>query len=139
MNKFIEEILKEAGIIPTPIRIMVYKCIAESPGTMSLSDIESSLDTVDKSTVSRTLNLFRENHLVHAFNDGSGSMKYEICTSELTDHHDDMHVHFHCKNCGKTFCMTSTKIPEVSLPDGFITKETNYVISGVCADCSRYE
>lgn len=137
MKKSVEEILKQAGISPTPIRILVYKCIQESEKSLSLADIELRLDTVDKSSVSRSLNLFREYHLVHAFNDGSGSMKYELCKSDIPSNHDDLHVHFHCNSCGETFCLTSTKVPEVSLPPGFIPQETNYVIMGICADCSK--
>lgn len=133
----IEEILKSAGVAVTPVRIMVYKCLLSSSCPLSLSDIEIELDSVDKSTVSRTLNTFRRHHLIHSFNDGSGSMKYEVCKSTCEDEDDDTHVHFRCEKCGSTFCFPSISIPAVDLPQGYLTHEVSYIISGICPDCSR--
>lgn len=139
MNPEIEKVLKNEGISPTPIRTLVYKCLMESDIPLSLSDIEISLDSVDKSSVSRTLNLFRDHHLVHVINDGSGSMKYEVCCSRDHKEEDDMHVHFRCETCGKTICLTTLSIPQVQLPKGYIPHETSYVITGVCSDCNKIE
>ena len=132
-----EIILKESGITPTPVRILVYRCLLNASSPLSLSDIEICLDTVDKSTISRSLALFRERQLLHAFTDGSGSMKYEVCTSHDHHHEDDMHVHFRCEKCGQTFCLTHLGIPQVTLPEGFVMHEINYIISGICKDCAN--
>ncbi|MCH5224237.1 MAG: transcriptional repressor, partial [Muribaculaceae bacterium] len=61
------ELLINAGVTPTPVRILVYRFLNQSKSPASLADIESALESVDKSTVSRTLNTFRKHHLVHAF------------------------------------------------------------------------
>lgn len=135
--KELEEILKKAGITPTPVRILVYRFLSETDIPISLSDLETALETVDKSTISRTLNLLRERHLLHCFNDGSGAMKYEPCKSNDHEHNDDSHVHFRCEKCGKTICFPSLNIPQVELPEGFEAHESNYVISGVCRNCNR--
>ena len=131
----IETILKEAGISPTPVRILVYRTLMNSDTPLSLSEIETLLQTVDKSSVSRSLSIFRENHLVHAFNDGSSSLKYECCSSP-DSFTEDQHVHFHCENCGKTDCFSFIKIPEVELPSGYVGKSLNYVVSGLCDKCA---
>ena len=139
--KEIEEYIRQAGVTPTPVRVLVYKSLKESNGPLSLGDLETTLDSVDKSTISRTLTTFKERHLVHSFNDGSGSMKYEICTHGGEDEftlHKDMHVHFRCEVCGETICLTHTEIPFVELPSGFKAKEVNYVVTGVCADCGKH-
>lgn len=135
--KQIEAILSHNGISPTPVRMLVYRCILEAASPVSLSDIETSLDTVDKSTISRTLSTFRNRHLIHALNDGSGSVKYEACKSPGTHNHDDVHVHFHCNECGDTICLHQIPVPAVDLPDGYVAEETNYVISGKCHKCSE--
>lgn len=136
MNHQVNEILKRYGITATPTRIMIYKSLESSHLPLSLSDIETILDTVDKSTISRTLSLFKEKHLVHSINDGSGSVKYELCNEPGKNLHDDLHVHFRCEKCGTTRCLEDVKIPEVQLPEGYYAHEKNYILTGICADCT---
>lgn len=133
--KEIESLLKDSGVTPTPVRMLVARSLRDSVSPLSLSDIEAILESVDKSTISRTLAIFREHHIVHSFNDGSGSVKYELCWSYGQDEDNDRHVHFHCEHCGKTLCLSTLKIPEVKLPAGFHINSINYVISGICPDC----
>lgn len=135
--KTIEMILKDSGITVTPVRILVYRRLQTSEGPMSLSDLETDLESVDKSTISRTLAVFKDKHLIHSFNDGSGSVKYEICNSGDLERDNDRHVHFRCNECGATYCLQELKVPEVSLPEGFIGKEINYVVTGICARCGK--
>lgn len=136
-NVDIEKKLSESNIKPTTVRILVYKTLLSSINPLSLLDIEVILETVDRSSISRTLSLFKDNHLVHAFVDGSGSVKYEVCHS---DHHslDDLHVHFHCEKCENTFCLSNVKVPDIDLPQGFVLKNVNYVVTGICDKCSRH-
>ena len=39
----------------------------------------NALDTVDKSTIYRTITLFLAHHLIHGIDDGTGSLKYAVC------------------------------------------------------------
>lgn len=140
MNKDIKQLLENAGITVTPVRLLVFKSLEESSKPLSLADIEGLLQTVDKSTISRTLTTFKGHNLVHSFNDGSGSLKYELCKDfhHDTQTHDDLHVHFRCQKCGNTFCLTSVKIPVVEIPDGFEVEEINYILTGTCSSCSAH-
>lgn len=133
MNE-IKEILRGKGISPTPVRILVYRCLRESSSPKSLSDLEIALESVDKSTISRTLSLFRENRLLHCFNDGSGSVKYELCKGSHTEE-DDSHVHFRCEKCGETICLKTLSVPHVILPEGYEAHESNFIITGICSRC----
>lgn len=47
-----------------------------------MSELEDALESVDKSTVFRTLSLFAARHLLHEIEDGSGSTKYCICRND---------------------------------------------------------
>ena len=134
MNE-IEEILTAHGVTPTPVRKLVYKCLKDSHSPLSLTDIESELDTVDKSTISRSLATFKEHGIVRSFTDGSGSMKYETSGREGDDSHGEYHVHFRCEKCGETQCLTQVAVPAVDLPPGYLIHEVNYVITGVCGGC----
>ena len=137
MRKEIESLLIEMGVNPTPVRILVYKSLSESEKPLSLSDLETKLETVDKSTISRTLTTFKDKHLIHSFNDGSGSTKYEVCKSRKELEESDLHVHFRCENCGVTVCLTTVMIPEVKLPEGYVPREATYIVTGVCPECSK--
>ena len=134
-NQEINARLKESGISVTPVRILVFRCIMASSIPLSLIDIEQLLETVDRSTISRTLNLFRSRHLIHQIDDGSGSMKYEICPESIHTI-DDIHVHFRCSKCGQTICLHDMKVPDVILPEGYVKESLNYVVTGKCPKCS---
>lgn len=128
--------LEKKGIKPTALRILILRTMMEIPHAVSLADLEQALDTVDKSTIFRTLALFLSNHLIHGIDDGSGSLKYEVCSSECVCSIDDMHTHFYCERCRRTFCFKSIHVPVIDLPEGFRMNSINYVVKGICADCA---
>lgn len=128
--------MTDRGVRPTAVRILIYRFMQSSSNPVSSLDIETALETVDKSTISRSLSTFIEHDMIHSIDDGSGLLKYEVCRGEHSHSMNDLHVHFRCIRCSKTFCLTSTSIPEVRLPEGFIPTKANYVISGLCDKCS---
>lgn len=79
---------------PTAIRMLVLKAMMETEQAVSLLDLENKLDTVDKSTIFRTITLFVSHHLAHSVDDGTGSLKYAVCDSECTCAVKDLHTHF---------------------------------------------
>lgn len=131
--------LEKKGVKPTAVRILVFKAIAEAGSPVSLLDLETRLETVDKSTIFRSLNVFLAHHVVHDIEDGSGSLKYEACTGEETCSIDDMHTHFYCEVCHHTFCFRGIHIPVIHLPDGFEMHGINYMVKGICRECARKE
>ena len=132
--------LEEAGIRPSPARALTLKALAMAARPLSAQEIEERLETVDRSSISRTLAVFTDSHLVHAISDGSGSMKYEICNDSHTEgRHNDEHAHFHCRRCGKTLCLSGISAPVPELPEGYQAENATFVISGLCPDCSRLE
>lgn len=135
-KKSANEILNDFEISSTPIRILVIKCLQESDTPLSLIEIETRLATVERSSISRTLSLFKKQNVVHSFDDGSGSAKYELCKSNKFSI-KDLHIHFRCQSCEKTFCFETMKIPDIELPEGFMMKDANFVITGLCDNCNR--
>ncbi len=135
----IERRLEESGIKVTAVRILVLKAMLSRPRqAFSLADLEQELDTVDKSTLSRTIHLFHENKLIHSIDDGTGSMKYSVCGGACQCTPRELHTHFHCTRCGKTFCMEDLSIPDVELPAGFRLNSVNFVLKGLCDGCSKF-
>lgn len=136
-NQKCTEMLLAHDIKPTANRIVILKSLAAESRPLSLSELEYKILTIDKSGVFRTLNLFKEHHLVHTIEDGSDAVRYELCRSHTTDRDDDMHVHFHCERCHQTFCLEDIHIPAVTLPEGFVMSTANYVVKGICPQCRK--
>lgn len=131
-----EQTLREAGVRVTAVRLLVWRTIRkECTGIFNLADLEEVLPTVDKSTLFRTLNLFSDSHLLDTIDDGTGSQKY--CLRSADDPLSGVrHIHFSCRVCHKTVCLTNIPLPEVSLPDGFEVENVEYVAKGVCPKCA---
>lgn len=129
------ELLQARNIKPTAMRLLVLRCLTEASETLTLRQMEEILYPADRSTIFRTLTLFEQQHLLHTIDDGSGSARYEICLSHHDDD-DDRHPHFRCLRCGRTICLFGQRIPEVELPEGYQAQQTNYVITGLCPECS---
>lgn len=131
--------LTERNIRPTAMRLLVLKEILamEEHQAFSLQDLENRLDTVDKSTIFRTLTVFHENLLIHSIDDGTGSVKYSICRRGCDCSLKQSHVHFSCVKCNKTCCLENISIPKVNLPEGFEYESVNFVFKGLCPECSH--
>lgn len=97
---------------------------------------EDKLVLIDKSNIFRALTIFRKHHLVHTIEDGNGGIRYELCMSHSSVDDDDEHVHFFCEKCGKTFCLNSTPVPAVQLPEGYVHRSSNFLVKGLCPACA---
>lgn len=131
-----EKTLRKVGIKPTSNRILVLRELEKADGPMSLIELETSLETMERSSVLRVLNLFLEKDVVHAVEDGRGITKYEICRGEEHCSVDDMHAHFYCERCHHTFCLEECSAPLVDFPEGFKVRSVNYMLKGLCPECS---
>ncbi|MBP5455888.1 MAG: transcriptional repressor [Paludibacteraceae bacterium] len=129
------EIMEHAGVKPTSIRILIYKAVAEMHDTFSLGDLDDLLDDVDKSSIFRALRVLNDHHLIHALEDGSGSVKYCVCHNHGECKEEEHHCHFFCEKCKKTYCLEECVVPRANLPLGFEAHEVNYVIKGICSNC----
>ena len=135
----IESLLYARNVKPTANRLLIARVMANAAAPLSLADIETALDTIDRSVISRTLALFRERHVVHTIEDGGNAVRYELCRSRHdTAADDDTHVHFHCLRCGRTTCLEHVAVPPVTMPDGYVAHTANYVVKGVCPFCLHH-
>lgn len=132
----IVSVLEHHGVKPTANRIVVAKALAEAGRPLSLHELEYKILSIDKSGIFRALSLFRENRLVHVIEDGGDGVRYELCHSHHSDDKDDdMHVHFYCEQCHRTYCLEDIPIPQVAIPDGFRLSSINYMMKGICPKC----
>ena len=130
-----EERLEAKGIKPTANRILVLKALDEAGRPASLADLEAQIESMDKSSVFRTLTLFLEKDIVHSFEDGRGVINYELCTEEGHCDHSDAHIHFYCERCHRSYCMEHINLDRVPVPEGFEPHAYSFVIKGICPHC----
>lgn len=129
--------LESKGIRPTANRILVMKTLMGEQNPQSLSNLERKMVLMDKSSIFRTLTLFLEHDVVHAFEDGRGVLCYELCEEKGACDHHDGHIHFYCESCQRSFCMEDIHIPSFELPEGFYPHSISFVIKGECPDCRK--
>lgn len=129
--------LESKGIRPTANRILVMKTLMGEQNPQSLSNLERKMVSMDKSSIFRTLTLFLEHDVVHAFEDGRGVLCYELCEEKGACDHHDGHIHFYCESCQRSFYMEDIHIPSFELPEGFYPHSISFVIKGECPDCRK--
>lgn len=130
-------ILEKKGVKPTSNRIIVIKALIAAAGPVSLAELDEIIGTMDRSSIFRVLTLFAANHVVHALEDGSGTLRYEMCDGEDECTIDDMHTHFYCERCHRTYCFKSINIPAIEMPEGFTMHSINYMVKGICPRCAE--
>ena len=122
-----EQLLQAAGIKPTAARILIIRNLDAADHPLSMAEIGDALETVDKSVISRTLALFRTARLIHIIQDGSDSVRYELCrchcsvTGGDTGDDSDRHIHFIARRAARRSVSETCQFPNrhfrtVSLP-----------------------
>lgn len=144
ISKDIETLMVDAGIKPTSNRILVLRELSVANRPLSLMELDSILETLDKSSIFRVLSLFFEHGIVHGVEDGRGIVRYEVCTGHCAggelgegEPDSDLHVHFYCEKCQEVFCFDEIPTPEVKVPEGFHVNSVNYMLKGICPGCKK--
>jgi Fur family ferric uptake transcriptional regulator len=137
MSKSQHEILRDFSLRSTNSRSDILKLFIDQHHALSYSDIEREVSSqYDRVTVYRTLRTFLDKGMIHKVLDDSGAPKYALCSDTCSQaHHHHNHVHFKCTQCGQTNCLENVEIPIISLPQGYVPKEMNLLIQGVCQAC----
>ena len=128
-------LMQAHGVKPTANRILILRALLGAGRPLSMTEIETELESVDKSIISRTLSAFREARLLHVLADGGDSLRYEVCHCAAEDEDSDRHVHFHCTRCGRTFCLEELPVPAVTMPAGYRAEHVNFIVEGICPNC----
>tara|TARA_R110002049_G_scaffold242216_1_gene416034 strand:+ start:241 stop:654 length:414 start_codon:yes stop_codon:yes gene_type:complete len=132
-----EHFLESKNIRVTAMRLLIYKFLAQKQVAVTLSVIEKAFEKADRTTLYRTIKTFEKKDIVHQIDDGTGITKYALCEKGCNcEIETDLHLHFHCNNCNETICLTALKIPQIKVPDGFVSEDVNLVVKGICDKCS---
>ena len=88
-EKHLLELMQRHGVKPTANRIVIARTLAAAGRPLSMTELETRVETIDKSNVFRTLQTFREAHLVHVLDDSGDGVRYELCHRHDDDQDDD--------------------------------------------------
>lgn len=132
--KDFSKLLSDKNVRVTGFRLQVLNVFQDATAAVDLTMIEQSLGDFDRITLYRTLKTFQEQGVLHEIN-VDGLKKYALCATDCggDHHHHHDHVHFHCKQCGQTFCL-EVDLPKFNL-DVHSIDEIDIQIKGICKDC----
>lgn len=134
----VEEILKQSGLSHTESRKAILNLFLESNGALEHALIEKKTkEQFDRVTIYRTLQTFRKSGIIHTIPSTDNIVRYALCHNECSEgHHHDNHIHFVCEQCGITYCLQNSIVPEVKLPKGFRMNGVDMLVNGVCKSCN---
>lgn len=130
-----ENILTGKGVKPTANRMLVLKELERSSHPVSLADLEKSLHPMDKASIFRVLELFSDKDIIQVIEDGSRSLKYELCCGK--DSMSYQHAHFYCEKCGTVVCLENIDLPSIAIPEKYKVKSVNLMFKGLCSKCNK--
>jgi len=132
------EILKRNNLKHTKQRVRVLEDISANATAISQPTLEKKLGKeIDRVTLYRILNTYVDKGILHRIVDVNGTANYAICSSDCSaGRHHDEHVHFNCTTCNKIYCL-ATKVPEITISEGFKAEAINLIAYGVCKDCNK--
>jgi len=126
------QILTDKKLNITTSRKSILNVLLQSEVALSEKEIRSTIGNYcDRATIYRTLKIFNRKGIVHPVITERSITKYVIRKKP------DNHLHFKCTSCDQVFCMTGIELSAYTLPKGFIQKNTNFLITGICKVCNQ--
>ena len=137
INIRLNDILHRRQLSSTESRRKILTLFLNSDDALTHGDIEKEVgEKYDRVTIYRTLQTFEEKGIIHSIPTADNAILYALCKECEEGHHHDDHVHFICTACEKTICLDDVVSPKIDLPEGYVPKNVQVVIEGVCKDCS---
>lgn len=120
----------------TVAKTEIHQLITRSGIAWSHAEIQKELDGLcDRVTIYRVLERLTDEGLIHRVVTIDGVVKYAGCHGCSVTHHHDHHLHFSCEKCKSVTCIENV-YPAFSLPRKYKVKDVNFMVSGLCPQCS---
>ena len=127
-----KKIVRERG---SATKTQITKILSERKEALAHKDFQEFFNgTCDRVTIYRALDRLVDEGKIHKITGLEGVIQYALCKGCQEKHHHN-HVHFNCTNCNKVICIENS-IPEINLPEGFLAKEVQCMVSGICSQCN---
>ena len=131
-----KETLKSSKLSFTSHRLELLKILSNCTQAISEKELEVLMNgSCNRTTIYRNLNSLVEKKIIHRIL-SEESIKYKLIASKIESAKKSDHVHFDCKRCNSTFCFEELTVQDYKLPEGFTKIENQFIIFGICKNCS---
>lgn len=131
------EILKNHQLKKTSPRVTFINALQTSQFPLSENEVKGKMgELYDRITFYRSVNTLLEAGVIHRIVADNTTVKYALNHCNEGHRHEADHVHFFCEQCKALVCLNDIKIKSYSLPVGFVEKECDVVIKGLCIICN---
>lgn len=131
-----DKLLRERDLRKTAPRVAIINILSRSTSPMSEADIKKKMGAMyDRITFYRTMQTLEEAGIIHRIVADNVTIRYAF-NKEEGGETQAAHVHFFCKTCNRVICMEQMEIQDYHLPEGFVQKECEVVIKGICRQCN---
>jgi len=137
IDQLFREMLQKNQLYRTPERVLIFQELKNFDSPCSLSRlIQLTSDSVDRSTVYRTLDTFEKIGIISRVYTG---WKYTV---ELSDIFRSHHHHMTCSQCGVVISFDEPpallkELKRLESQNGFTIKSHNLELSGLCSMCVK--
>lgn len=132
-----EALIRPQGRL-TPMRARVLAALLEAPRALTHNELERQLGEaapLDRVTLYRVLDWLVQEGLAHKIAGEDRIWRFNANAGPSTDH-THSHAHFHCRVCGKVYCLEGISTAfALNLPDGFHAEGVDLTVSGRCPEC----
>ena len=134
INEF-KEILKKRNLKATSNRLNLLTKIQNNGSAMSYSNIQSTMQPIDRVTLYRTIEKLKEKGIIHTAFQSNNEIYYAICGIDCSsENHIDNHIHFKCLKCETVTCEDVLNSLNISLPKHEI-HNISVNVKGICEVC----
>jgi Fur family ferric uptake transcriptional regulator len=135
---FLAAQLRAASVKVTRPRLRVLACLSRAASALTHGELEERLAEgegggLDRVTLYRVLDSLLECGLAERTLDARGV--YRFLLSSIRAAHA-AHAHFHCQRCGGITCLEQMVAPVATLPTGFVARQVEIEVRGLCVNCS---
>jgi len=127
--------IRAAGERLTAPRAAVLATLLGSESALTHHEVEAALPpglAVDRVTVYRVLDWLVGLGLAHRIPGEDRTWRFRANGEPA----HGPHAHFTCSRCGRTVCLEDVAVPpSVKVPRGFVPKEVELTVKGLCAAC----
>lgn len=135
-SQYFKDLLHDRGLKVTSPRLALLMSMNDYKSAMPYSEIQKSMDSIDRVTLYRTLESLKKKGILHKAFQEKNEIYYAICGDAcLQEKHTHDHIHFKCVKCETVTCEETSSSIEISIPDFQINKTSIY-LEGICKFCA---
>jgi Fur family ferric uptake transcriptional regulator len=129
------DILQQHQIKKTSSRVAILQALKKGGLPLTEAEIKAEMgDLYDRITFYRNMQSMSDAGILHRIVVDNTLVKYALNPCHPEDCHHANHAHFYCHKCNKLICLDEIKV-EIKLPNGYVRKETELLIRGLCDRC----